>query len=159
MNRAHDLTFNFSNFFLTFFIFITQSIFPFKLQIGDYSNDINISNTNNIFSKRQNNNTAKENVRKDLFKEFIHLMNHSNDIIFNLFKFFSLYIFFLITQSIFPIKLQVGDYNNEINISNTNNIVTNRHKNITAKKDVRKDHFKEFIYLMNHSNDIFSLYF
>ena len=73
-------------------------------------------------------------------------MNHSNDIIFNFFKLFSLYIFFIITQSIFPFKLQVGDYNNEINISNTNKIVANRHKNITAKKDVRKDLFKKFIH-------------
>ena len=86
-------------------------------------------------------------------------MNRAHDLIFNFFKFFFLTIFIFITQSIFLFKLQVGDYNNEINISNTNNIVTNRHKNITAKKDVRKDHFKEFIYLMNHSNDIFSLYF
>ena len=73
-------------------------------------------------------------------------MNHSNDIIFIFFKLFSLYIFFIITQSIFPFKLQVGDYNNEINISNTNKIVANRHKNITAKKNVRKDLFKEFIH-------------
>ena len=54
------------------FFIITQSIFPFKLQVGDYNNEINISNTNNIFAKRQNNNMAKKDVRKDLFKKFIH---------------------------------------------------------------------------------------
>ena len=84
----------------------------------------------------------KKNARKDLFKEFIHLMNHSNDIIFKFSKYFFLHFFYFITQSTFLFKLQVGDYNNEINISNINNIVANKHKNITAKKCKEKSFLK-----------------
>ena len=73
MNHAHDIIFNFSSFFLTFFIFITLSCFSFTLKDANYSNDINISNINNIAAKRHNDNMAKENISKHHFKESIHL--------------------------------------------------------------------------------------